>query len=166
MKNLSALLRLMARLHCGLIAAILSAAAFSMLPLVVPVSLSPQGAFWRGLLFALPTALCWHAVKRLPALWQFLLAGLGLCGLSWLLMGHPGGAAMMLLMCILRARTRLEEEEENRPIPSVFDRPVLPVLTLFGWPAPCWACLPCKGSRCWAGRCICCCVWPTTGSSG
>lgn len=131
MKNLSALLRLMARLHCGLIAAILSAAAFSMLPLVVPVSLSPQGAFWRGLLFALPTALCWYAVKRLPALWQFLLAGLGLCGLSWLLMGHPGGAAMMLLMCILRARTRLEEEEENRPIPSVFDRPVLPVLTLF-----------------------------------
>lgn len=131
MKILSRTLRVCARLHCGFLAAILSAALFSLLPLALPsVTFSPYAAFWRGLLFAVPTALCYYAIKRLPALWQFLLCALGLCALSWLLMGHPGGAVLMALMCLFRVRVRLAEEDEG-PIQSFFDRPALPLLTLF-----------------------------------
>ena len=103
MKTLSRTLRVCARLHCGFLAAILSAAAFALLPLAFPsVSFSPYAAFWRGILFAVPTALCYYAIKRLPALWQFLPCALGLCALSWLLLGHPGGAALMAVMCLFR----------------------------------------------------------------
>lgn len=131
MKILPLTLRICARLHCGLLAAILSSALFSLLPLAIPsISFSPYAAFWRGILFAIPTALCYYAIKRLPALWQFLLAALGLCALSWLLLGHPGGAVLMALMCLFRVRVRLAEEDEG-PIQSFFDRPTLPLLILF-----------------------------------
>lgn len=131
MKTLSRTLRVCARLHCGFLAAILSAAAFALLPLAFPsVSFSPYAAFWRGILFAVPTALCYYAIKRLPALWQFLPCALGLCALSWLLLGHPGGAALMAVMCLFRIRVRLAEEDEG-PIQSFFDRPTLPLLSLF-----------------------------------
>lgn len=131
MKNLPRILRICARLHCGFLAAILSATVFALLPLVLPhVSFSPYAAFWRGILFAIPTALCHYAIKRLPALWQFLLCALGLCALSWLLMGHFGGAVLMAIMCLFRVRVRLAEEDEG-PIQSFFDRPTLPLLSLF-----------------------------------
>ena len=106
------ILRVLARLHCGLIAGILFATAFAVLPIMtIPVRTSPEEAFWRGLLLAIPTALCQWAIKRLPALWQFLLAAAALCGLSWLLAGHPGGAAFMAIMCLFRVRARLAEAD-------------------------------------------------------
>lgn len=110
-------------LHCGLLLGIVFAAFFDMLALLADLELmSPQAAFLRGLLLAVPTGLCWLAIKRLRTLWQFFLCAIGLCGLSWLLSGHPGGAAFMALMCIIRVRSRLAEEEEG-PVQSLFDTP-------------------------------------------
>lgn len=125
------LLRVLARLHCGLVAAILFATVFAMLPVAtVSVRTSPEAAFLRGLLFAIPTALCYYAIKGLKALWKFLLAALLLCGVSWLLAGHWGGAALMAVMCLFRVRVRMQEEEEG-PITSLFDRPTYPFLGVF-----------------------------------
>lgn len=124
-------LRALARLHCGLLAAIVFASVFALLPaMTIQVRISPEEAFWRGLLFAIPTALCWYAIKRLPAMWQFLLATALLCGLSWLLTGHIGGAVLTLLMCVLRLRVRLAEEEEG-PTRSLFDNPSFFGLALY-----------------------------------
>lgn len=110
-------------LHCGLLAGMVFAAFFDMLRGLADISLmAPEEAFLRGVLFAVPTGLCWLAIKRLRALWQFLLAAVGLCALSWLITGHPGGAVLMLLMCIIRVRSRLAEEEEG-PVTSLFDNP-------------------------------------------
>lgn len=125
------LLRGLARLHCGLLAAMLFATVFALLPAVsLSVRTGPVEAFLRGLLLAVPAALCYYAIKRLKALWQFLLAALGLCGLSWLLAGHWGGAALMAVMCLFRVRVRLQEEEEG-PIASFFDQPAYPALAVF-----------------------------------
>lgn len=110
-------------LHCGLLVGILFAAFFDMLQGLASLELMPpQEAFFRGLLLAVPTGLCWLAIKRLRALWQFFLAAVGLCALSWLLCGHLGGAGVMVLMCIIRVRSRLAEEEEG-PVSSLFDTP-------------------------------------------
>ena len=125
------LLRGLARLHCGLVAAMVFAAVFALLPMTgLSVGKAPEEVFLRGLLFAIPTALCYYAIKGLKALWQFLLAALGLCGFAWLLVGHWGGAALMALMCLFRVRVRMQEEEEG-PITSFFDRPAYPVLGVF-----------------------------------
>ena len=60
-------------LHCGLLAAIIFAAFFDMLAGLSGLEmLAPEPAFFRGLLFSVPTGLCWLAIKRLRALWQFL----------------------------------------------------------------------------------------------
>ncbi len=110
-------------LHCGLLAAIIFAAFFDMLAGLSGLEmLAPEPVFFRGLLFSVPTGLCWLAIKRLRALWQFLLTAIGLCALSWLLTGHLGGAGFMLIMCIIRVRSRLVEEDEG-PVVSLFDRP-------------------------------------------
>ena len=124
------ILRLLARLHCGLIAGILFAAAFASISLLGISYFSPEAAYWRGTLFAIPTALCYYAVKRLPAMWQFLLASVLLCGLSWVLTGHPGGPALMALMCLFRAKVRLQEAD-GPPVGSFFDGPTYWVLLLF-----------------------------------
>lgn len=122
-KPRSAALLVLGWLHCGLLLGIIFATFFDMLKGLADLELmSPQAAFLRGLLLSVPTGLCWLAIKRLRALWQFLIAAIGLCGLSWLLAGHPGGAVFMLLMCIIRVRSRLAEEDEG-PIRSLFDTP-------------------------------------------
>lgn len=127
-----AALYVMGWLHWGLLAAIVFAAFFDMLRGLAGISLmAPEAAFLRGVLFAVPTGLCWLAIKRLRALWQFLLAAVGLCALSWLITGHPGGAVLMLLMCIIRIRSRLAEEEEG-PVTSLFDTPSYFGLLVFG----------------------------------
>lgn len=118
-------------LHCGLLAGMLFAAFFDMLCTLAELDLmSPEEAFFRGTLMAVPTGLCWLAIKRLRALWQFFLAALGLCALAWLLTGHIGGTLVMALMCIIRVRSRLAEEEEG-PINSLFDHPVYFGLCMF-----------------------------------
>ena len=66
------LLRGLARLHCGLAAAMVFAAVFALLPMTgLSVGKAPEEVFLRGLLFAIPTALCYYAIKGLKALWQF-----------------------------------------------------------------------------------------------
>lgn len=125
------LLLLLGWLHCGLLAGMLSAMIFDVLLSMAHMDeISPEAAFLRGILFAVPTGLCYWGVKRLPALWQFLLLGAALCGLSWLLMGQPVGAALMVFMVIIRTRTRLAEAEEG-PITSLFDAPAYFGLALF-----------------------------------
>lgn len=119
----SAALLALGWLHWSLLLAITFAAFFDMLYGLAELEImSPQAAFFRGLLFAVPTGLSWAAVKRLRTLWQFFLASVGLCGLSWLLVGHPGGAVIMLVMCLIRARARMAEEEDG-PVRSLFDTP-------------------------------------------
>lgn len=117
------LLRILARLHCGLLVAALCATAFELLgraELIEPVDILPF--YLRGLLFGIPVALSYYAAERLPALWQFLLASLLISGLSWLLLGHPGGAAMAALICLFRLRNRLSEETVRSALdaPSFF----------------------------------------------
>ncbi|RKJ40365.1 hypothetical protein D7X94_08445 [Acutalibacter sp. 1XD8-33] len=106
-------LRLLARFHCGLVAGILFAVAFSSISLLGISYASPESAFWRGILFALPSALCFYAAKRLPVMWQFLLASALLCGLSWILIGHPGGPVLTALMALFRAKTGCRRRKEG-----------------------------------------------------
>jgi len=114
------LLRFLARLHCGLIAASLCAMAFELLgraELITAVDILP--VYLRGLLFGIPVALSYYAAEKLPALWQFLLASLLISGFSWLLLGHPGGAVMAAAVCFFRLRGRLSEEKSR----SALDAP-------------------------------------------
>lgn len=114
------LLRLLARLHCGLIAAGVCVMAFELLELTELVKgVDSVTVYWRALLFGIPVALSYYAAEKLPALWQFLLASLLISGLSWLLLGHPGGAAMAAAVCFFRLRGRLSEEKFR----SAFDAP-------------------------------------------
>lgn len=114
-------MRVIARLHCALLAAILCAAVFDILHLdAMPVYL-------RGLLFCVPVALSYYAVERLPALWQYIPAALIISALSWLLLGHWGGLILGALLCFFRGYRRIIEEK-NR---SVFDAPHYPCLLIF-----------------------------------
>ncbi len=124
-------LRLLARFHCGLVAGILFAVAFSSISLLGISYASPESAFWRGILFALPSALCFYAAKRLPVMWQFLLASALLCGLSWILIGHPGGPVLTALMALFRAKNRMQEAEGGPPVRSFFDAPTYWILLVF-----------------------------------
>lgn len=124
------ILRLLGRIHCGLLAGIAFGALFDLLHGFGLAVSTAQIAFLRGLLFAIPAALSSYAAKRLRALWQYLLASLGLCALGWLLLGHIGGALLTGLLCVLRARARLAEEEDG-PVQSLFDFPSFPGLGLF-----------------------------------
>lgn len=132
------ILRLLARLHCGLIAAAVCVLAGDLLrkgfsdqaPEFQGLVLTDgqMGALYlRGLLFAVPVALSWYAAEHLPALWQFLLASLGIGGLSWLLLGNPAGAVLAALVCFFRGRARLAEEKT----PSVLDTPSYWCLLVF-----------------------------------
>lgn len=115
------LLRLLGRLHCSVLVAIGCAAIFTLLHQkdIAPelaaafprlAAITPMQAYLRGLLFVIPISLSFYAVRLCPKLWQFLLCAVALCGLSWLLMGHPFGAIATALCCIFRARARLTEE--------------------------------------------------------
>ena len=132
------LLRLLGRLHCAVLAAIGCAVLFTLLhqkdvaaevASLVPslAAIDPMEAYLRGLLFAIPVTLSFYAVRICPRLWQFLLCAILLCGLTWLLMGHPFGAVFTALCCFFRARLRMAEEVEE----SAFDRPALLGLAAF-----------------------------------
>ncbi len=122
-KPRSAALLALGWLHWGLLMGIIFAMFFDMLYGFAKLEfMSPYEAFFRGLLFAVPTGLSFLAIKRLRTLWQFFLADIALCGLSWLLTGHPGGALITFIMCLIRVRSRIAEEEQG-PVRSLFDTP-------------------------------------------
>ena len=115
------LLRLFGRLHCAVLVAVGCAAIFTLLSQkdIAPelaaafprlAAITPLQAYLRGLLFAIPIALSFYAARLCPKLWQFLLCAIALCGLTWLLLGHPFGAIATALCCVFRARARLAEE--------------------------------------------------------
>ena len=85
------------------------------------------GVYLRGLLVVIPVALLDLAAQRIPTLWQFLLAGLGICGLTWLLTGVPYPMLPVFLLAFFRARNRLSET----PVDSLMDRPCLPMMLVF-----------------------------------
>lgn len=124
------LLRLLGRLHCAVLVAICCAALFTLFhqkdiaaefASIFPnlAAIYPLEAYLRGLLFAVPIAASFYAVRLCPKLWQFLLCSVVLCGLSWLLLGHPFGALLTALCCFFRARKRLAEEVDE----SNLDKP-------------------------------------------
>ena len=126
------LLRLLGRLHCAVLVAMGCCALFTLLhqkdvaaelETMFPglLAVSPMEAYLRGLLFAIPVALSFYAIRICPRLWQFLLCSIGLCGLTWLLLGHPFGSLVTALCCFMRARKRLAEEIDE----SSFDKPEL-----------------------------------------
>ena len=132
------LLRLLGRLHCAVLAAMGCGALFSLfhqegveaeLASIFPnlAAISPMEAYLRGLLFAVPAALSFYAIRLCPKLWQFLLCAVALCGLTWLLLGHPIGMILTALCCFFRARKRLAEEVEE----SGFDKPSFLGLSVF-----------------------------------
>lgn len=126
------LLRFLARLHCGLLAAEICVLVLNLLGLVeLTEGVEILPVYLRGLLFGIPVALSYYAAEKLPALWQFLLASLLISGLSWLLLGHPGGAAMAAFVCLFRLRGRLSEEKTRSALdaPSFFG--FLPFLVSF-----------------------------------
>lgn len=126
------LLRFLARIHCGLIAAGVCVLALNLLGLVeLAESAEILPVYLRALLFGIPVALSYYAAEKLPALWQFLLASLLISGLSWLLLGHAGGAAMAAVVCLFRLRGRLSEEKTRSALdaPSFFG--FLPFLVSF-----------------------------------
>ena len=73
----------------------------------------------RGLLFGIPVALSFYAETRLPAMWQFLLAAVGIALVSWGLLGHLGGLVMGAVLGFFRLRGRLRQETK----PSAFEAP-------------------------------------------
>ena len=82
---------------------------------------------WRGLLALLPLALADVGALLCRKLWQFSLLSLALCGLTWLLLGHPAAIAPLALVCLLRGKNNLSED----PVDSALDRPLLPAAALF-----------------------------------
>lgn len=125
--------RVLGRLHGTLLVAICCATLFAMLQqkdiaaelqTLLPhlASISPQRAFWQGLLFALPLSLSFYAARGCKKIWQFVLCAVALCALSWLLMGHPVGAILLAVFCFFRARRRLLEEpgESALDVPSLW----------------------------------------------
>ncbi len=123
------LLRLLARFHCALIAAVLCAGVFEFLSTlnVFQALLPSQTVYLRGLLFAVPVALSDYAARKLPALWQYLLAALAITTLSWLLLGHVGGAVLGAVLCFFRGWNRIVEEKGR----SAFDAPTYWALLVF-----------------------------------
>ena len=132
------LLRLLGRLHCALLVAMGCCTLFTLLHqkdiaeelgTLLPnlLIIGPMEAYLRGLLFAIPVALSFYAIRICPRLWQFLLCSIGLCAITWLLLGHPVGMVVTALCCFMRARKRLAEEIDE----SAFDKPDLLGLVLF-----------------------------------
>lgn len=122
------LLRLLARLHCGLISASLCATAFAALSLVGWAQADELVPFYlRGILFGVPVALSYYAAEKLPKLWQFLLSSLAISAISGLLLGHIGGAVMGAILCLFRFRNRISEEKTR----SAFDAPSYVCLLVF-----------------------------------
>lgn len=125
-------------LHCALIVAICCMSLFSCLHLrdvyqqftvhfPSLAAMTPLAAFLRGLLFCVPVALSRLAIEKTPRLWQFLACAVLICGLAWLLLGHPIGAVLAGLGCIFRLRKRLAEETDD----SVMDVPQYGGLAVF-----------------------------------
>lgn len=132
------LLRLLSRLHCALLMAPLCVLAFDFLrtttltdlsegPLLTLTDSQLVILYLRALLFAVPVVLSWYAARDLKYLWQYLLASLLISALTWLLMGHPGGAVLGVLVCFFRGRARLSETQER----SILDSPHYLALLVF-----------------------------------
>ena len=117
------LMRFLSRFHCALITAI----AYAMVMNIIQGEGVELAVYCRGLLFFVPILLSFYAAKKLPALWQFLLASLMISGISWLLTGTVAGFIAGAVLCFFRGRSRLSEEKEE----SAFDVPHLAVLLVF-----------------------------------
>ncbi len=131
-------LRCLGWLHCALIVAVCCMSLFSILHLedvyqqftvYFPSlsSMTPMTAYLRGLLFCIPAALSWLAIKRTSKLWKFLAISLLICVLGWLLLGHPVGAVLAGFCCFFRLRKRLAEEMDE----SLMDFPHYGGLAVF-----------------------------------
>ena len=89
------LLRLHARVHWGLVGGTVCVVLSEYLRMMgLTQGLPVLPLFLRGLLFGIPVALSFYAETRLPAMWQFLLASVGIALVSWGLLGHLGGLVM------------------------------------------------------------------------
>lgn len=117
------LMRFLSRFHCALITAI----AYAMVMNIIQGEGVELRVYLRGLLFFIPVLLSFYAARKLPALWQFLLASLAISGISWLLTGTIAGLIAGAVLCFFRGRSRLSEEREE----SAFDTPHLAVLLVF-----------------------------------
>lgn len=115
------IMRGLGRLHSALVVAVVCCAVSEIMKRNAVVG------YFRGLLFCIPMALSWYAVRSLKNMGQFLLASIGLMALTWLLIGNPGGAVAMGLVCFLRARARMSEETEK----SYMDFPFFFMLIFF-----------------------------------
>ena len=105
------LLRLLARVHWGLVGGTVCVVLSEYLRMMgLTQGLPVLPLFLRGLLFGIPVALSFYAETRLPAMWQFLLASVGIALVSWGLLGHLGGLAMGAVLGFFRLRRRLHQE--------------------------------------------------------
>lgn len=115
------LMRFLGRLHAALPVAIVCCGVYEVL------GWNALAAYFRGLLFVIPMAVSYYLADRVPYMWQFLVGMVLLAGLSWLLLGHPGGLALAILLGLLRARNRMSEE----PVISYMDKPTYFMLIFF-----------------------------------
>lgn len=114
------LLRLLARVHWGLVGGTVCVVLSEYLRMMgLTQGLPVLPLFLRGLLFGIPVALSFYAETRLPAMWQFLLASVGIALVSWGLLGHLGGLVMGAVLGFFRLRRRLHQETK----PSAFEAP-------------------------------------------
>ncbi len=125
------LLRILGRLHFGLIVAVL----YAMVWAIVSSGENFLIPFFRGLTLIAASVLSFYAEKKLRLMWQFLLVCLGISLLSWLLMGNIAGLFLSAVVCFFRGRARLSEVREE----SLFDSPHPLALLLFLVPFLCGA---------------------------
>lgn len=124
------LMRILARIHCALIAAVIFAGIFEMLEGAFSFeTMAPTTAYYRSLLFCIPVSLSYYAGQRIPSLLLFIPAAVGISLLSWLLLGHVGGLVAALIVCLFRMHNRILPEEERGT--SLFDEPQPMALILF-----------------------------------
>ena len=77
------LLRTMGWLHCALLVALYYGTVLR----VILGEESLSWSLWRAMLLVIPFAVVDFAGEFSRKMWQFLAAGLGACGLAWLLLG-------------------------------------------------------------------------------
>ena len=111
------LLRTMGWLHCALLVALYYGTVLR----VILGEESLSWSLWRAMLLVIPFAVVDFAEEFSRKMWQFLAAGLGACGLAWLLLGYPLAAAPVAVVCFFRGKNRLSED----PVESLLDAPRL-----------------------------------------